>query len=598
MQAFPTIGALQQAYKAGKTVQEVIDDIYAQIAAVNDPGIFITLLDKETVLENAKVLGTFDLQSKPLWGIPFAVKDNIDVAGIPTTAACPAFSYTPKTNAFAVQRLIEAGALAIGKTNLDQFATGLVGVRTPYPVPKNAVNPDYVPGGSSSGSAVAVAHGIVSFALGTDTAGSGRVPAGLNNIVGLKPTLGSISSQGVVPACQTLDTISIFSGCVADAESVHQIISVYNPEDPWSKPLAPISAPSALPPALRIAIPDAKSRIFGGDKVSENAFIRNLEKLGASDLKTTDLSDFFSVAQLLYQGPWVAERYQAIRTIIENTPDVLYPVTRDIISSATQFSAADTFASIYQLAALRRKTEKLWQNTDVLIVPTFPRPRTVQDLQQDPITPNSELGTYTNFVNLLDLCALAVPSVTREDGLPSSLTLIAPRGKDSLLAALGKKLHARAGVTIGVTATQVPEATAEKGQANADEMEIVVVGAHLSGMALNHELTSRGARFLRAGSTTKDYKLYALAGGPPLRPGLMRVAPNQGQAIQIEVWAMPTQKIGSFIAGIPAPLGIGSVALADGTTPKGFIMEAIGLDGATDISHLGGWRSYIASLKD
>lgn len=379
---------------------------------------------------------------------------------------------------------------------------------------------------------------------------------------------------------------------------MHRIVSVYNPEDAWSNPLPPI-IPSTLPPAIHVGVPDAESLIFTGEDNAANAFKDNLFLLAEIDHSpaSINLKDFFDVAKLLYHGPWVAERYQAIRDIMEKTPEILYPVTRQIITGATKFSAADTFANIYQLAQLRRKTEKIWQSIDVLIVPTFPRPRTVADLAQDPVTPNNELGTYINFVNLLDLCALAVPGKTRVDGLPSSITLIAPHGKDNLLAALGKKLHAQADVLIGATQTAVTENSVPMTTATDDEIEIVVVGAHLSGMALNHELTSRNSRFLRAGTTTKDYKLYALAGGPPMRPGLMRSKTNMGSEIQIEVWAIPKANFTSFMIGIPAPLGIGTVSLADGTSPKGFIMETQGLESAEDISHFGVWRSYIASLN-
>jgi allophanate hydrolase len=597
---FPTVSALHAAYRAGRSVDDVLAELYARIAGADDPGIFIALVPEKDARAAAAKLGTFDPVAKPLWGIPFAVKDNIDVAGVPTTCACPAYATTPKKNAFAVQRLIDAGAVVIGKTNLDQFATGLVGVRTPYPVPRNAIDPAYVPGGSSSGSAVAVARGLVAFALGTDTAGSGRVPAGLNNVVGLKPSLGSVSATGMVPACRTLDTISVFAGTVADADAAFRIMAAYDAADAYSRTLPVPAQPGALPPSLRAGIPDAKSLKFAGDKLSAAAFEETLADLhgvlGTSPA-AVDLTPMFDVASLLYTGPWVAERYQAIREVIEKTPDALHPTTRQIIGGATAIGAADTFAGIYRLADLRRAAEAIWNKVDVLVVPTYPRPRTVADLKADPIGPNSELGTYTNFVNLLDLCALAVPGRFRRDGFPSGVTLIAPRGHDGLIAALGARLHAAAGLKVGTSTTSVPAPAEGLARALPGEIEIVVVGAHLSGMPLNHELASRNARFLRAAQTTGDYLLYALPGGPPQRPGLLRVTDGTGAAIATEVWGLTPEAFATFVAGIPAPLAIGTVRLADGSTPKGFTVEAEGIKAAADVTRFGGWRAYMASLK-
>jgi allophanate hydrolase len=350
---------------------------------------------------------------------------------------------------------------------------------------------------------------------------------------------------------------------------------------------------------LRIGVPDSASRKFGGDALSEVAFDAALRDLasatGAQSTAPIDMSSLFAAAHLLYSGPWVAERYHAVRGLIESAPDELHPTTLKIISAATNYSAADAFDGLYKLADLRRKAEVLWKSIDVLAVPTFPRPRTVADLDADPVAPNSELGTYTNFVNLLDLCALAVPSRFRGDGFPSGVTLIAPRGQDGLLATLGAHLHATAGVPIGATGMVLPAEPPQPVTAAPGEIELAVVGAHLSGMPLNPELTSRGARFLRAGPTAADYRLFALAGGPPFRPGLMRVAAGTGFAIATEVWALTPDALGSFMAGVPAPLGIGTTSLADGTTPKGFIVEAEGVVGARDISEFGGWRNFIAS---
>lgn len=592
--AFPTLAALRRGYAEGSLSPErVVAETYRRIEAAGDPGIFLSLLPEAEAIAAARALDPVRRAEQPLWGVPFAVKDNIDLAGLPTTAACPGFARVPAESATAVRRLVAAGAIPIGKTNLDQFATGLVGVRTPYPAPRNAMDPAMVPGGSSSGSAVAVARGIVPFALGTDTAGSGRVPAGLNNVVGLKPSLGLVPSRGMLPACRTLDTLSVFAGTVADAHAVLAAMAGYEAEDPWSRRLAPAPAPEAVPPGLRIGVPDAAGRRFGGDALSEAAFDAALADLSgiAGAPVPVEMAPFFEVAALLYDGPWVAERYQAIREIMETRPEILHPVTRRIIAGAEGRSAADAFAGLYRLAALRRAAEAVWERIDVLAVPTYPRPRTVAALAADPIGPNSELGTYTNFVNLLDLCALAVPGRFRADGFPSGVTLIAPAGRDALLAGLGERLHAAAGLTIGATATPVPAPPAREAPGG---IELAVVGAHLSGMALNGELLACGARFLRAAETWPDYRLFALPGGPPKRPGLLRVAAGEGTAIAVEVWALPAEGFGRFVAAIPAPLGIGTLRLADGTAPKGFVVEAEGTAGAEDISRFGGWRAYVA----
>lgn len=597
---FPSIAALHEAYEAGKTPAALIAGLYRHLEEVKDPGIFIHLVPEDEALEAAKALGAFD-PAKPLWGIPFAVKDNIDVAGLPTTAACPEFEYVAKETAFTVARLLEAGAILIGKTNLDQFATGLVGVRSPYPIPKNSFDADYVPGGSSSGSAVAVARGLVSFALGTDTAGSGRVPAGLNNIVGLKPSLGALSGRSMVPACRTLDTVSVFAGTVADADKVFRVMQAFDGADAYSRPLPVPPRPGALPPGLRLGMPDEAGRLFGGDALSAQSFdesLGDLEALLGKPLQSVDMTPFFETAALLYAGPWVAERYHAVRALMEEKPGAFLDVTRQIISGAASLSAADAFDGIYRLADLRRQAEKAWRGIDVLAVPTYPRPRKITDLEADPIGPNSELGTYTNFVNLLDLCALAVPGRLRADGFPSGVTLIAPRGQDGLLAALGEALQARAGGKIGASEAPVPSPAPQAQSAAPGEIELAVVGAHLSGMPLNSEITSRGGRFLRAVETAPDYRLYALPGGPPFRPGLMRVEKGKGAGIACEVWALPPEGFGQFVAGVPAPLGIGTAFLADGTAPKGFIVEAEGVKGAEDISRFGGWRAYMASLAE
>ncbi|KGF67777.1 allophanate hydrolase [Hoeflea sp. BAL378] len=587
-----TIASLHAAYGAGVSATEIVAECYRRIATVDDPGIFIELFDQADVLEAAEALQAFDPAAKPLWGVPFVIKDNIDAAGKPTTAACPAFAFTADRDAFVVARLKEAGALLIGKTNLDQFATGLVGVRTPYPVPRNALDPAIVPGGSSSGSAVAVSHGLVTFGLGTDTAGSGRVPAALNNIVGLKPTLGALSASGVVPACRTLDTISIFALSVDDAYAVFAAACAFDAVDAYARrfPLAPLG-PAAQ--ALKIGVPSKESISFFGDAWQEAAFdaARSMIEGQGGAIVELDFGPLYAIAQMLYDGAWVAERYTVVEALLKRDPDALHPVTRAVIARAEGFSAADAFRDMYCLADLRRKAEPLLAGVDMLCVPTIPTFISLDDLEADPIGPNSRLGTYTNFVNLMDLCAIAVPTGLRGDGRPASVTLIAGAGEDARIAALAARLHGAAGGTMGATAWPVPTPTECATDAAPGEIALLVAGAHMSGLPLNGELTRLGARFLRAARTAGNYRLYALAGGPPFRPGLVRS--EDGAGINTEIWALPRAAWGDFIAGIPAPLGIGTVRLEDGADVKGFICEASALPGARDITRFGGWREFL-----
>ena len=590
------IGGLHAAYAGGLDPERVVEQVFAAIARVGDPGIFISLADPKSVRKAAQLLGRFDPVSRPLWGIPFAVKDNIDVAGLPTTAAAPAFAYTPNANAHVVARLLAAGALMIGKTNLDQFATGLVGVRTPYPVPLNALDPDIVPGGSSSGSAVAVAHGLVAFALGTDTAGSGRVPAGLNNIVGLKPSLGAVSTRGVVPACRTLDCVSVFALTVDDAWRAYDVMTGYDAADPFSRPieLGSLREPA---PHLTIGVPRPADLRFFGDAQAKSAWaasIEVLQRLGAR-LADVDMTPFFDTAALLYEGAWVAERYAAIRPVMEQHRQDVHPVTLQIIGQATAFSAADAFAGIYRVAELRRAVEPVLRGLDALAVPTAPCLPTLADVRADPLGPNARLGTYTNFVNLLDMAGIAVPGPCRTDGRATGVTFLGARGQDAALASLGRAFHAVAAKSMGATRRALPASAALRPAAPAGYCELAVVGAHLSGMALNHELRALGAMFLRAVETEPSYQLYALPGGPPARPGLVRVAAGAGRRIATEVWALPVEGFGRFVAGIPAPLGIGTLLLADGTRPKGFLCEAEAVRDGRDISSYGGWRTFMTA---
>jgi len=440
-----TIPALHAQYATGATPAQVIAETYRRIGAADDPGIFISLVSEAEALAAARALGAFDPVVKPLWGVPFAIKDNIDVAGLPTTAACPDYAYRPTASAEAVARLVAAGAIPIGKTNLDQFATGLVGTRTPYPVPRNPFHATLLPGGSSSGSAVAVARGLVPFALGTDTAGSGRIPAGFNNIVGLKPTRGAVSTRGVVPACRTLDCVSVFAATVEDAAAVYRVMSGFDAADPYSRRLPPPAISTAPTGGWRIGVPDPAGLQFAGDMASEAAFRLSLRDLDAVGMQATaiDLRPLLEAGRLLYEGPWVAERHHAVGDFIARHPQAVDPVVRRIIGGAAKLTAVDVFAGLYRLAELRRVVEPMWQSVDCLVVPTFPQVRTIADVAADPIGVSAELGTYSTFVNLLDLCALTVPGRRREDGLPSSVTLIAPAGCDSSIAAAGAALQAQ-----------------------------------------------------------------------------------------------------------------------------------------------------------
>jgi allophanate hydrolase len=567
---------------------------FQRIREHNDPAIFISLRDEKEAIAEADALSAKDPDKLPLFGIPVAVKDNIDVAGLPTTAACPAFSYHPTRDATAVARLREAGAIIIGKTNLDQFATGLVGVRSPYGIPTNPMRADLVPGGSSSGSAVAVSAGLVPLSLGTDTAGSGRVPAMLNNIVGLKPSLGLISTAGVVPACRTLDCVSVFSLTVDDAMTALAVMAGPDGADPFSRDLM-LAPMGAFPTGLRLGVPHEGQLIFFGDKAQEAAYAAALERwrtLGAT-LVSFDLEPFYETARLLYEGPWVAERYLVIRDLLASSPDAIHPTTREITLAGNRISAADTFAALYRLQALRQIAERAFANLDALVLPTAPTAYSTAQVLANPIELNSRLGTYTNFVNLLDLCGLALPASIRADGIPFGVTLLAPAGQDAMLAGIGRVFHADTGLTLGAKGSAQPPLGTLAPALNDDEIPIAVVGAHLSGMPLNGELKMLGGRLIETTTTAADYKLYALPTTPP-KPGLLRVAAGAGTSIELELWALPAASFAKFVAAIPPPLSIGTVRLKDGRGIKGFLVEAIDVSGAREISTFGGWRSFMA----
>jgi allophanate hydrolase len=590
-----TVAAIVAAHRAGTmSPAQTVARSFQRIRDYNDPAVFISLRDEKEALAEAAALTSKDPAQLPLYGVPVAVKDNIDVAGLPTTAACPAFAYSPARDATSVARLRAAGAIIIGKTNLDQFATGLVGVRSPYGIPNNPMRADLIPGGSSSGSAVAVSAGLVPLALGTDTAGSGRVPAMLNNIVGLKPSLGLISTAGVVPACRTLDCVSIFSLTTDDAMAALQVMAGLDDADPYSRdrPLAPMTA---FPANLTLGVPRDGQLIFFGDKASEQAYgdaLKRWASLGAT-LVEFDLEPFYETARLLYEGPWIAERYLVIRDLLASSPEAIHPVTREITLPGARLTAADTFAALYRLQALRKTSERAFAGLDALVLPTAPTAYSTAQVLANPIELNSRLGTYTNFVNLLDLCGLALPATIQSDDIPFGITLLAPGGQDAQLASIGRVFHADTKLALGSKCLPQPPLAALPAGASGDEIAIAVVGAHLSGMALNGELTALGGRLLEATKTAADYKLYALD-TIPAKPGMLRVETGTGSSIELELWALPATAFGKFVAAIPPPLSIGTVRLADGRGTKGFIVEPADVGGARDISSFGGWRAFTA----
>jgi allophanate hydrolase len=598
-----SIAHLRAQYLSGSmSPSQLVETLHAHMLAEDEAlnrNIWIRRLTLEEMRVYANALEGRDPATLPLYGIPFAIKDNIDLAQIPTTAGCPDFAYTPERSATVVQRLIDAGAIPVGKTNLDQFATGLVGVRSPYGACRNAINPEYVSGGSSSGSAVSVALGLASFSLGTDTAGSGRVPAAFNNLIGLKPSCGRLSATGVVPACRTLDTISVFALTAADAASVLASAQGADASDAYSR---------TMPPAgfnfgagnFKFGIPRAQDLEFHGNAQGPALFsqaIAQLIKLGGSPVEI-DLTPFRAVATLLYEGPWVAERYAAIRSFIEAHPEALHPVTRAITEKGLHISAPDTFAALYKLKALDKQTQAVWSSIDCMVTPTASSHYTIAQVEANPIQLNSNLGHYTNFVNLLDLSAVAVPTGFMANALPFGITLVAKCGQDFPLLTLASRLHRSSVPHVGATshAPHLAAAAPDSGAFPSGQIRVAVCGAHLSGLPLNGQLTQRGGRLMQTVRSAPCYKLFALPGGPPFRPGMLR-ATEGGGAIEMEIWEMPASEFGSFVAGIPSPLGIGTVELEDSSTVQGFVCEAWAAAQSRDITHHGGWRAFLAATS-
>ena len=595
------LAALRRDFRDGTlTVGALVEGLLEAQARWADSALWIARLDADELrrraadLDRHRAADPAVLDRLPLFGVPFAVKDNIDAAGLPTTAGCPAFAYRPAASAPVVEALIRAGALLIGKTNLDQFATGLVGTRSPYGVPRNPFDDRYIPGGSSSGSAVAVAAGLVGFALGTDTAGSGRVPAAFNNIVGLKPTRGLVSGRGVVPACRSLDCVSIFALTVADALAVLDVAAGFDPADPYAR-VAPGGVIEVGDGAFRFGTPDEEALEFFGDGEYARLFaaaVETMRDLGGVAVPVP-LAPFHEAAELLYDGPWLAERLAATEALLAAAPEALLPVTRAIIEGGRRFSALDAFRAEERLLALRRTGAAVFGAIDVLLLPTAGTIFTREAVAAEPLRRNAELGHYTNFVNLLDLAAIAVPAGLRADGMPFGISLIGPAFADRQLAALAARFEQHLDLPLGATGAQREAPPRAAPRPVAGRIPLAVVGAHMSGMALNIELLRLGARLLGPARTEACYRLFALPGAPP-RPGLLRVAAGAGAAIEAEIWSLDPGAFGAFVAAVPAPLSIGTLRLADGATVKGFLCEAAATDGARDISGMGGWRAFVA----
>ena len=591
------LDVLTQAYREGRlTPREVINTLRERALALNPEfNAFIYLLTPEELEPYLSALEGHSPHTLPLYGVPFAIKDNIDLAGIVTTAACPAFAYRAEQDATIVGQLIALGAIPLGKTNLDQFATGLNGTRSPYGACRNSVNADYPSGGSSAGSSLAVALGMASFALGTDTAGSGRVPASLNNLVGLKATKGLISTAGVVPACRTLDCVTFFTATAEEASQLLALTAVKDPRDDYSRANPAWNGAQAfgLPEAgFRLGVPDRLE--FLGCTESEalyHAAKARLIALGGVPV-TIDFSPFLAAATLLYNGPWVAERYHVAGKLIEQQPDAVLPVIRDVLSKAPGTDAVAAFDAQYQLQHFKRLCDEVMATLDCVLTPTYPRPVTLAELAEEPVKRNSELGVYTNFMNLLDYAAVAVPAGFMANGLPSGVTLFGRAFTDQYLLSLAGALQRHQNLPL--PGDRALQATAPLTTASHDRLPVVVCGAHLDGLALNYQLRQRGATLRETTRSALHYRLFALADGK--RPGMVRDR-EQGAAIAVEVWELPHAEVGAFLAGIPAPLGLGKVELEDGRWLTGFICEEYGLQGAQDITAFGGWRAWLTHQK-
>ncbi|GGA80914.1 allophanate hydrolase [Neiella marina] len=591
-----TVSGVLAAYAEGKIkpatfLQQKLDD-----ARADNNNCWLSLLSDEQLSAYVAALEDKSAADLPLYGVPFAIKDNIDLADLPTTAGCKEYSYQPTESAFVVAQLIAAGAVPLGKTNLDQFATGLVGTRSPWGAVSNSFDASYISGGSSSGSAVSVATGQVCFSLGTDTAGSGRVPAAFNNIVGMKASKGRLSCSGVVPACKSLDCVTLFAHTTDDIERLLAIAGAYDGNDCYARPL-PSTSESYLPQqglaGKTLGVPKASQLAFFGNESASELFAESLQQLSqqGATLVEIDFEPFLQAAKLLYEGPWVAERYAAIQSFFEADSSRCLPVIETIIGGAQGKTAVDAFNAMYKLQAYKVQCDAILAKFDAIVTPTAGTIYTIDEVNADPITLNSNIGYYTNFMNLLDYAAVAVPAGFQTTGLPFGITLFADAWQDGALLSMAGQLQQAYGFNLGATEMALPP-LAEQAEATAEMVELVVCGAHLQGLPLNHQLLDRGATLLEQTATSANYRFYALAGGPPFRPGLIRDEAN-GAAIAVEVWQMPLAHLGSFLAGIPQPLGLGKVELADGRWCVSFICESYAIESATEITHFGCWRRYL-----
>jgi allophanate hydrolase len=595
-----TAAGLREAYLDGLRPSDVAAAVLARVAAHGDAATWIGGVDGEALAARARRLEADPRgpDALPLYGVPFAVKDNIDVAGLPTTAGCPEFASTPARSAPVVELLEAAGALLVGKTNMDQFATGLVGTRSPYGTPRNAIDAQLVPGGSSSGSGVAVGAGLVTFALGTDTAGSGRVPAAMNGVLGVKPTRGLLSTGGVIPACRSIDCVSVFALTAADAAVVLDVLDVHDPDDPFSLPATQRAAAAPRPVGgLRIGVPDlGRFDLDPGVAEAHARHVSELEVLGAR-IVPVDVGPLLAIGALLYQGPWVAERLAGVGDFLAAHPDAGLALTRGIIEGAAAYTAVDAFRAGYRLQELRREARPTWDRVDVLLLPTVPRIPTIAEVERAPLALNAELGTFSTFVNLADLCAVAVPGGRTAGGRPVGFTLVAPAGHDRVLLAVTAEHQAAVGSAVGadvavpsraLDAVGAPPSSLDDGE----RVELAVVGAHLTGQPLNHQLVDRGAVLAARTTTAPAYRLHALAVPGLPKPGLERVGLD-GAPVVCEVWSVPVAGFGAFVAHVPAPLAIGKVELADGRWVSGFVCEPAALVDAVDITAFGGWESWL-----
>ncbi|MDO6461846.1 allophanate hydrolase [Granulosicoccaceae sp. 1_MG-2023] len=594
-----SIRGLQAAYASGELTPEgLLQKIRLAAESHAQRNIFIHLLTDDELAPYLAALAGKDPDEHPLWGIPFAIKDNIDLAGIPTTAACPQFAYTPEHSAQVVARLIDAGAIPLGKTNLDQFATGLNGTRSPYGPCKNSFDPAYISGGSSAGSSVAVALALASFSLGTDTAGSGRVPACFNNLVGLKPSIGLLSASGMLPACRSLDCMTVFAYNCDDADTVLSVAEGFDANDGYSRPNTYANSKrhyGLRQGPLKVGvIPESQLQFFGSDSYQKayRETLKALQEDGFSFVEI-DYAPFDEAARLLYEGPWVAERYLATLPLIEEDPQAVFPVVRDIIAPGGKPPATALFKAEYRLHELKQAALAQLKGLDCLLTPTAGRHFSIAEMLEEPVLRNSQLGYYTNFMNLLDMAAVAVPTAMTETGMPFGITLAGPALQDRALLSIGNRIQQALPLPMGATGLAQP-ALSTTPVGNTDSIDLLVCGAHLDGLPLNWQLRERGATLKQVTRTAPVYRMYALAGGPPHRPGLI-LDEEHGAAIEVEIWSVPAAEFGSFVARIPAPLGIGKVRLDDGSAVCGFICEPHAIGDAEEITAFGGWKHWMAA---